>query len=642
MTEPSRRARVLLIGWDAADWKFIHPLLDDGKMPHLARLVEGGAIGNLATLQPCLSPILWTSIATGKTADKHGIAGFVEPIPGGGGVRPSTSTSRTTKAVWNILSQSGLHSVVVNWYASHPAEPIRGVCVSNRFFEGPADAAAEWPAPPGSVHPGPLAADLADLRMHPSEIGPGQLACFIPELGLINRAVDRRPDRLAEVIARTVSVHSVATALMETEPWDFLAVYYDGLDVAGHQFMPFHPPRMPTVSASDFRLYQHVMRELYLFHDAMLGRLLELAGPDATALLVSDHGFHSDHLRPSRPGESEEALAALWHRQYGVLAVAGPGVIADERVYGATLLDITPTVLSVFGLPVGQDMAGRPLVQAFDPPLPVRSLPTWDAVPGEAGLHPADLQRTMTESVAAVEQLIALGYLPPATAEADRAVALARAEAKFNLAIVHSAHGRAKASAELLEELRDEWPDEPRYAVALAKQYANLGRHADSLALVDSLEARGWRSPEGDLLVAGALFHQGEADRADERLARCERDYPPSPAVFSMMGHMHLARKRWVDAAAAFDRALALDDDNPQAHDGAARAALATARFDLAAEHALRAVSLVYFFPQAHYHLGMAYRGLGDRDRAVRSLETAVAQAPHFAEAKHQLDQLRA
>ncbi|MFO0959581.1 MAG: alkaline phosphatase family protein [Isosphaeraceae bacterium] len=177
MTGPRLASKVLLVGWDAADWKFINPLLDAGLMPNLARLVDGGVIANLASLRPCLSPILWTSIATGKTADKHGITGFVEPIPGGAGVRLSTSTSRTTKALWNILSQSGLNSVVVHWYASHPAEPIRGACVAGSLFEGrPASPDDPWPVPAGAVHPEALASALADCRLHPAELGPPDLA----------------------------------------------------------------------------------------------------------------------------------------------------------------------------------------------------------------------------------------------------------------------------------------------------------------------------------------------------------------------------------------------------------------------------------------------------------------------------------
>jgi len=84
--------KVLLIGWDAADWKVASPLLEQGLMPTLDNLINAGVMGNLATLHPILSPMLWTSIATGKRADKHGIHGFAELDPNSGGVRPVTST----------------------------------------------------------------------------------------------------------------------------------------------------------------------------------------------------------------------------------------------------------------------------------------------------------------------------------------------------------------------------------------------------------------------------------------------------------------------------------------------------------------------------------------------------------------------
>ena len=120
---PNKR-KVLLIGWDAADWKVINPLLDAGKMPNLARFIEQGVIGNLATLQPVLSPMLWTSIATGKRPYKHGIHGFSEPDPVTGGIRPVTNLSRKTKAVWNILNQNDLNTITVGWWPSNPAEPL--------------------------------------------------------------------------------------------------------------------------------------------------------------------------------------------------------------------------------------------------------------------------------------------------------------------------------------------------------------------------------------------------------------------------------------------------------------------------------------------------------------------------------------
>lgn len=130
-TRPARR--VLLVGWDAADWRVIDPLLDAGRMPALESVVDQGVIGNLATIRPVLSPMLWTSIATGMRAYKHGIHGFTEPRPDGKGVTPVTNLSRKVKAVWNILQQNGLRSNVVGWWPSHPVEPIDGVMVTNHF-----------------------------------------------------------------------------------------------------------------------------------------------------------------------------------------------------------------------------------------------------------------------------------------------------------------------------------------------------------------------------------------------------------------------------------------------------------------------------------------------------------------------------
>ncbi len=158
MASPIAR-KLLLLGWDAADWLMIHPLLDAGRMPHLKRLVESGVMGNLLTLQPILSPILWTSIATGKRAYQHGVHGFVEPTPDGAGLRPTASTTRKCKALWNILAQSGQRCQAIGWYASHPAEAINGVCVSHQFPVAPASATpSHWPPQPNSVEPAALAA----------------------------------------------------------------------------------------------------------------------------------------------------------------------------------------------------------------------------------------------------------------------------------------------------------------------------------------------------------------------------------------------------------------------------------------------------------------------------------------------------
>jgi predicted AlkP superfamily phosphohydrolase/phosphomutase len=160
---------ILLIGWDAADWDVLDPLLDAGLLPNLSRLVDGGCRGRLASMDPPLSPMLWTSIATGKRPWKHGVHGFVEAAPEGGGVRPIRVTRRTAKAVWNILQQQGQRVHTVGWWPSHPAEPLSGMSVSNLFQQAVGPRDRPWPMPPGAVHPAAFGDFFARLRIHPGD-----------------------------------------------------------------------------------------------------------------------------------------------------------------------------------------------------------------------------------------------------------------------------------------------------------------------------------------------------------------------------------------------------------------------------------------------------------------------------------------
>ena len=111
-----------------------------------------------------------------------------------------------------------------------------------------------------------------------------------------------------------MTTHSVATAVMESEPWEFMAIYYTGIDHFCHGFMQYHPPQMPNTRDEDFEMYKDVIKGAYQFHDMMLERLLQLAGDDTTVILCSDHGFQSGSFRPGGTPR-EPAGPAIWHRQ---------------------------------------------------------------------------------------------------------------------------------------------------------------------------------------------------------------------------------------------------------------------------------------------------------------------------------------
>lgn len=630
--------RVLLIGWDAADWQVISPLLDAGKMPALNRLVESGVMGNIATLQPCLSPILWTSIATGKHADKHGILGFVEP-DGAGGVRHATSMSRKTKALWNIASQNGLRSNVVGWYASHPAEPINGVCVSNLFDQNPPTPGNAWTLPPDSVHPSKWRDAVAEFRVHPCELTREDLRPFIPQIDSIDHRTDRRPFDFALAMAHCVSVHSIATAIMENEPWEFMAVYHDMIDAAGHVFMPYHPPQMEHVPDADFALYQGVMERVYTFHDQMLARLLELAGEETTVIVVSDHGFYSDHRRPRTlaPGDSPEALAAHWHRPLGMFCMAGSGIKRDDRIYGATLLDVAPTVLMLLGIPPGADMDGRPLVEALEQPAKIDKIESWDQSPGNAGMHPRQKQVDTVSAQATVDRLVALGYIDPETSNPDSAARTATDEADFNLSVVYLNSSQPGKAIPLLQRLFAGYPGNVRFGLTLAKALAEDRRPAEAQKVLLAIEARGVTTPDLHVAMAGVLMDLGQSDAALKRIMEADRAAPGLHAIQFARGRIHMARREWAAAEADCRRALDIDPDVLPAQHLLAEALLEQEKFADAVPILLQVLGTIHFFPKAHYQLGVALEGLNLEDRAMQALETAVRMAPNFPDAHRRL-----
>jgi predicted AlkP superfamily phosphohydrolase/phosphomutase/tetratricopeptide (TPR) repeat protein len=691
MPEPLAK-KVLLIGWDAADWKVINPLLDQGLMPTLDDFINHGVMGNLATLRPILSPMLWNSIATGKRPNKHGIHGFMEPDTQNGGIRPVSSTSRKVKAIWNILTQRGFKTHVLGWFAGHPAEPINGISVSDLFPYATAPQDQPWPLPPGAVHPESLRDTFAELRMHPADVTEAAILPWIPRAAEVDQEKDKGLMSFAKILSENCSIHNAATWILQNEPWDFLAVYYNGIDHFCHGFMHYHPPRMEGIPEDRYEIYKDVVNGAYRFHDMMLETLLNLAGPEATVLLVSDHGFHSDHLRP-RGIPAEPAGPAVQHRPFGIFCMKGQHIQQDERIYGATLLDVTPTILTLFGLPVGADMDGRVLVQAFEEPPQIARIPSWEQEPGECGMHPSDLRMDPAAAQAVLQQFVALGYIQPPSEDQSKAVASAVREANYNLARDYLDCGRPDDALPLLEDLAKNDPKQTRFQMHLAQCYLALSRRAEAKQILQALITADLNPPEAeavkaeqpdqaeaeqvaenaqqaespqalvpetartetpeaaapqtampeaptsqekqpnprpwaDLLMGVIHFEEGNMEAALASLLKAEQSDPRLPNLHLRIGETYLRQKRTDDADRAFQQALDIDGDSPEAHLGLAMVRLRQRRNEEAAEQALLAVGLQHFLPLGHFYLGVALARLGHRQRAMLAFETCLSVLP--------------
>ena len=630
--------RVLLIGWDAADWNIIHPLMEAGKMPILEKFVEYGVSGQIATLQPILSPMLWTSIATGKAADKHNILGFVEPSPDGKGIRPVSSTSRKCKAIWNILSQSGLRSVVINWFASHPAEPVSGTILTNRFTNILGRDGRRIPLDASAVHPPELLELAESFRIHPRQITIQQLIAFFPEAVPADNS-DPRIGMLAGILAQCATTQNAATYFAAQDDWDLLAVYYDAIDHAGHGFMEYYPPAMPHVSAEDAALFGSVIDSMYRFHDIMLGRLLDLVGPETTIILVSDHGFYHDHLRPKvrehfrEPSKKfgAEMNPEAWHRLQGIFAAAGRGIKRDELFYGTSLLDIAPTILALLGLPVPKDMDGRALTRIFAEPTELDRIPSYEAPHENDGVlrNVAPEETDPWAARQALEQLAALGYINlPESDNPQEAIDNTRRDRLNNLAQVYFSSNRLTEAMEILQLLLAEKKDDPHLRCRIALCLLGMKKVDEADAFMADIRDEARKLSLVRLILGQIKLAQDRIDEALTFLEPLQDETFPLSYMHTILGQAYLRSRLFKNAEAAFRRAIERDDDNSEAHDGLGITLRRQGLYEDAVYEHTRAATLFHDRAQTHINLGVALAMSQQFDWAIRAFSVAAELAP--------------
>lgn len=498
--------------------------------------------------------------------------------------------------------------------------------VSNRFQVASAQPNEPWPLPDGTIFPERVRETLAELRFHPGELTAEELLMFVPDAAKIDQTKDRRLATLAKIIADCTSVHAAATWLMEHEPWEFMAVYYDAIDHFSHAFMSFHPPRRPHVPEEMYEMYKDVVVSGYRYHDLMLGRLMQLAGPETTIMLVSDHGFHSRHLRPRSPRGFGRPGPAAWHRPLGIVAMKGPEIRTDERIYGACLLDVAPTVLTLLGLPVGRDMEGRPLVQALKRPRKPEWIDSWEQVSGACGMHPPGSQADPWEAQDVLQQLVNLGYLENPGQDAQKAIARATADRNFNLARVYTEKGKLDEAAALLEQLLEEFPDEPNFTLRLAYCRYQLGQLVECRAIVERLieqtkvrRREAWRKRQ-------ELFKK----RAEA--LRAKRDAEPSQEITTdeLAAVEQIAEELALPVEAVIDESLEIPDEKLGPPPAVADYLLGCVSFgegshEQALEHLLRAEQAEPRLNHLHNQIGAVYLKQQRWSDAERAFGKALA-----------------
>jgi predicted AlkP superfamily phosphohydrolase/phosphomutase len=578
----SKPHRLMLIGWDAADWPLLNRLMDAGQMPALNRIVEEGASGRLLCADPPIAASQWTSIATGKRPWQHRVCHSLELAPNGRTFEPVTGSARHSVALWEMLARKGKRSIVVGWPTTHGTQAERVSMVSDRYPEptvGP--GVKPWPtAPKGTYWPMELGARLDRMRMSPEDLQADVLSLYIPKWQKIDQKHDRRLGLLRMLVAVDFSFQAAMIELVRRDAWDFAAVRFPALGQIARIFMPYHPPRRKLVGEEDFELYGGVMRAACRMLDLMLNRLVKTVGSETAVIIVSGHGVRAYDVSPKGlPPENDE----LWKSPYGIFAASGRGFVPDSLLHGATVMDVAPTVLTWFGLPIGEDMEGRVLLESFNPQPEIHRIESW-----EPCAEVASQQRQPGET-----------SRPPDGSPGD----VLRREYDWNFVRSCLEAAQYEKAMPVLEGLFREFPERPEFSQTLFKCQLELNRLSDAKQTLEVVLETVPAGIASALLRAELAWAERDVSLAHSLVEEALQLQPTNPAAMRRIGFLLLRLRQWDALEKLARQALALDDQEPVAWLGLAEALLRKRKAAEAVDAALKAIGLKYFLPDAHFVL---------------------------------------
>ena len=432
-----------MLGWDGADWNFILPLLADGKLPNLEKLMRGGSYGTLASMVPTLSPAIWTTVATGTTPGAHGILHFYNQDPilkrlwlrlthfGDLPRRLYTNADRRRHAVWNLAQEHERSVMVVGYHNTFPVEPVDGMMVSNYLVQDSVAKAMDMGSGAGD---GDLASSLVypledltkvldvqkqvqkrtpDIVQRFADVPEAETTEFLRDSRRIDADGDQKPYFLVHAWLFDEIVAQVADAFYASVEPDLAMVHFQGVDWASHRFLYYHAPElfddMPWSARTRARLDAHKARydgtveAFYVYLDEWLGKLVARTSDETGILLLSDHGFAAES-KPNISGGHD-------HAPPGIVVMKGPGIRRDHLLTEADIYDILPTLMAGLDLPVAEDLRGSVLEDAFCPAAlaasPRRTVPTYD----DGAPFVPEISRPSALDAELLQQMKSLGYI---------------------------------------------------------------------------------------------------------------------------------------------------------------------------------------------------------------------------------------
>jgi predicted AlkP superfamily phosphohydrolase/phosphomutase len=292
----------LLIGLDGATFTILDGLMRDGIMPFLRDFARSGVRADLRTVIPALTPPAWTSLMTGRSPGQHGIFDFFrKDSPRSPRIRLLSSRDVNCETVWSMANRAGKRATVLNFPSTFPPPPIDGYLISGWM---------PWRQLRLGCNPPALYDRLRALPGFDSREMAMDLA--LEEKAIEGCHADEYEDWIDLHIRRERQWSRILRELMRDDPCPLTAVLFDGVDKIQHLFWRFIDPAClaPEPASWEMKIRRRCL-DYYRELDGIIADLVARAGPEASAVIASDHGFG-----PQR----STFFVNTWLAQHGYLA----------------------------------------------------------------------------------------------------------------------------------------------------------------------------------------------------------------------------------------------------------------------------------------------------------------------------------
>lgn len=266
--------KILIIGLDGMTFDFVDPLISQGRLKTISRLINEGVRTPLETIFPPITSVAWTSFITGKNPGKHGILEFVQRRKGQTRETAANASQRSGKALWDLFSEHQQRVVVTNFPVTYPPAKVNGFMISD--FMTPRGR-RDITTPP----------ELLDELE--SRFGPYKL--YMTET-YAKGNVDNVIKELYEELEYKSKVNCY---MMKQYDWNMLVTHIWGTDRCQHELWHIVDTNHPRHDKEEAALYRERVFEYWDAVDKEVANMIEAAGPDAAVFIASDHGFGPAH-----------------------------------------------------------------------------------------------------------------------------------------------------------------------------------------------------------------------------------------------------------------------------------------------------------------------------------------------------------